>query len=308
MKKLFTLLLALIMVFSLAACDGDDNPSDNDVNNNSDTSQTTNQNGGSSIGGGSIGGSDIEEDETSGAENNRNQIDTNGKTWDDLDEYTTGIPKPGFVKDSPLVLESLGDKLLRFQANDGTTEEDVRAYISEMENEGFVVETGTDTTEMYNGSVKSEDGKQILNFSYSFGQISIDVPIYYDDGADENADASENNNVSEETNNNEPDNSSEEVESIDWPDNDYTNLVPEPEGATIISGGEVGGYMFRLNMTMPLEDAQIYAQQLADSGFEGTEEMWENINTYSYNGTNADGWTVTFSWRDGEVTYNIKKP
>ena len=59
MKKLFAMLLALIMVFSLAACDGDDNPSDNDVNNNSDTSQTTNQNGGGSIGGGNIGGSDI---------------------------------------------------------------------------------------------------------------------------------------------------------------------------------------------------------------------------------------------------------
>ena len=224
-----------------------------------------------------------------------------------MGEYTAGIPKPDFVKDSPLVVKSLDDKFLRFQANDGTTEDDVRAYISEMENEGFIVETGTNTTEMYNGTVKTEDGKQIINFSYNFGQISIDVPICYDDGADENADESGSNDVSEETDNNEPDNSNEEVEGIEWPDNDYTELVPEPKDATIISGAENGGYMYGFVIAISLEDAQAYAQQLADAGFEGDMETMESRN--SYNGTNADGWFVSLQWRnETEALLTIKKP
>lgn len=305
MKRLLLFSLTLILIFSLAACGGDDKPSSDESNNAPDTSQTTNQTGSGSIGG-SFGSSEID-GEISGGESIFEQIDTESKTWDDLNEYTKDLPSPDFVKDSPLVLESMDEVFLRFQGISGTTIEEVKEYISELETSGYVVRAGSNTADTYMGHIEKEDGSIVINFSYNFGQVSIDVPVYYDDGSEENSEPDDDV-FSEEADDAEPDNSSEEVESIDWPDNNYTNLVPEPEGATIISGGEVGGYMFQLNMTMPLEDAQIYAQQLADSGFEGTEEMWENINTYKYNGANADGWTVTFSWRDGEVTYNIKKP
>lgn len=289
MKKFLALVLVLMMALSLAACGGEKAPASS---GSGTTDPGTSQNGESN-------------DNKSG---NDGRIQTTGKTWDDLSEYTAELPKPDFVADSPLVLESVGDQFLRFQAVDGTTVDDVKAYISEMEDAGYTVQSGSDSGETYIGEVADTNGNIVLNYSYNFGQVSIDVPISYGNNSDDGnlpdeVDASAENPNADNGEPSEIDND-DEITAIPWPDNDVTRLVPEPEEATVISSLDAGHSYF-ITMAMSFDDAYAYAEQLVADGFEGDLETLKS-NSKMFWGTNPDGVKVSLMWNsETEVILDI---
>lgn len=92
-----------------------------------------------------------------------------------------------------------------------------------------------------------------------------------------------------------------------WPENEHTEKVPEPEKATIKSAIDGGGKRWTIMMTMTLEDAQEYVQQLYDAGFEG--DLASMDSNHSYVGKTADGWSISFTWRsEAQVILGIQAP
>ena len=302
MKKILTLALALMIAFSLAACGG---KSGNRLLDDLQNAVGEKIPFGSSK---SDPGASQNSESNGNESRNDGQIQTTGKTWDDLSEYTAKLPKPDFVTDSPLMLESVGDKFLRFQAVDGTTIDDIKAYISEMENAGYVVQSGSDAAETYIGDVRDTNGNIVLNYSYNFGQVSIDVPISYGYGPDEGnlpdeADASAENPNMDNGEQSEIDHA-DEITAIPWPDNDITKLVPKAEKATVISSLDVG-HSYYITMAMSFDDAYAYAEQLVADGFEGDLETLKS-NSKMFWGTNPDGVKVSLMWNsETEVILDI---
>lgn len=54
---------------------------------------------------------------------------------------------------------------------------------------------------------------------------------------------------------------------LDWPDNDYTKLVPIPDcGGKVLAANEIGT-LFGIELEWTMEQGLVYAQQLQDAGF-----------------------------------------
>ena len=235
MKKILVLILSLLLVFSLVACDSGDNPNPSGTNNSDDplsrdpgTSQSGNQ-------GGTQGGA------TSG----------------DVGSMISGI----------------GSSTALYSDMDAASKQ---AFIAEGARQGLDISFGADgsTTIM-----DTTDGTTLIqkpdgNWVFSDGQ------------------------------------GGEGQIGGNWPDNEYTKLVPKPsfELYAAVIEDETFSVMFT-NAT--IEQIKAYAEQVKAAGFNLNEELTdENVMgmvIYSFAAENADGYSVEVFSASGTTGLRISK-
>ena len=106
---------------------------------------------------------------------------------------------------------------------------------------------------------------------------------------------------------------------VAWPSNQYTNLIPKPEGATIYDEKEVDNAYY-LGHTIDLKDWTIeeckaYAEKLKEAGFTtpGTGSssvvLTDTDSSYSFGAENSDGVYVTVGSSNnvGRISITINK-
>ena len=77
---------------------------------------------------------------------------------------------------------------------------------------------------------------------------------------------------------------------LDWPDNDYTKLVPAPDcGGKVLTSGEIGE-LFAIELKWSMEQGLTYAQLLQDAGF--GEDCVEKYEKQGYLDRTANGVNV----------------
>lgn len=134
MKKFLAILLAAMMLLSLAAC-GENNTTDPDKDNPG-VSQSDDKGGGEST--------------NSGGNTDNGNAPSNEKEWPD-DKFTTHVPKPSFASYVSCSEKSAADGYILgqygFSLEDEVNMDDVRAYVEELKNAGFTDSvTTTDTS------------------------------------------------------------------------------------------------------------------------------------------------------------------
>jgi len=152
MKRFFALLLAMAMVFSLAACGGDEEPAPGGSGEPTATQQQQ-QNDPPS------GGSQSAVDE-----------------WTQHAAYTGGLPRPDFIKDTGAIEMRIGEEAcVRFFGKDGTTIEDMKTYLSALEDDTYTLYISADTDAMFTGHLERQDGSMKIEFLYNggAGQLTI---------------------------------------------------------------------------------------------------------------------------------------
>lgn len=235
MKRFLILMLSLLLVFSLVACNSNDNPDPSGTNNNEDplnrdpgTSQSGNQ-------GGTQGGA------TSG----------------DVGSMISGI----------------GSSTALYSDMDAASKQ---AFIAEGARQGLDISFGADGSTTI---VDTTDGTTLIqkpdgNWVFSDGQ------------------------------------GGEGQIGGNWPDNEYTKLVPKPsfELYAAVVEGETFSVMFT-NAT--IEQIKAYAEQVKAAGFNLNEELTdENVMgmvIYSFAAENADGYSVEVFSASGTTGLRISK-
>ena len=235
MKRFLILMLSLLLVFSLVACNSNDNPDPSGTNNNEDplnrdpgTSQSGNQ-------GGTQGGA------TSG----------------DVGSMISGI----------------GSSTALYSDMDA---ESKQAFIAEGARQGLDISFGADGSTTI---VDTNDGTTLIqkpdgNWVFSDGQ------------------------------------GGEGQIGGNWPDNEYTKLVPKPsfELYAAVIEDETFSVMFT-NAT--IEQIKAYAEQVKAAGFNLNEELTdENVMgmvIYSFAAENADGYSVEVFSASGTTGLRISK-
>ena len=77
---------------------------------------------------------------------------------------------------------------------------------------------------------------------------------------------------------------------LNWPDNDYTKLVPAPDcGGKVLTSGEIGT-LFAIELKWDMEQGLTYAQLLEDAGF--GDDCVEKYEQYGYIDRTANGVNV----------------
>ena len=77
---------------------------------------------------------------------------------------------------------------------------------------------------------------------------------------------------------------------LNWPDNDYTKLVPAPDcGGKVLTSGEIGT-LFAIELKWEMEQGLTYAQLLEDAGF--GDDCVEKYEQYGYIDRTANGVNV----------------
>ena len=235
MKKLLILMLALLLAFSLVACDsGDDPNNDNPLNRDPGTSQNGGENNNGTQGG------------TQG-----------GATSGDVGSMISGI----------------GSSTALYSDMDAASKQ---AFIAEGARQGLDISFGADGSTTI---VDTTDGTTLIqkpdgNWVFSDGQ------------------------------------GGEGQIGGNWPDNEYTKLVPKPsfELYAAVIEGETFSVMFT-NAT--IEQIKAYAEQVKAAGFNLNEELTdENVMgmvIYSFAAENADGYSVEVFSASGTTGLRISK-
>ena len=235
MKKILVLMLSLLLVFSLVACDSGDNPNPSGTNNSDDplsrdpgTSQSGNQ-------GGTQGGA------TSGDVGSMiSGIGSSTALYSDMDAES----KQAFIAEG--ARQGLD---ISFGADGSTT----------------IVDTNDGTTLIQkpdgNWVVKDADGGE--------GQIGGD-----------------------------------------WPDNEFTKLVPKPSFE--LYAAAVDGDTFSVLFTnATIEQLKAYADQVKAAGFNLNEELTDQnvmgMVIYTFSAENADGYSVEIFSASGSSGMRIDK-
>ena len=235
MKKLLILMLALLLAFSLVACDSGDNPNNDDpLNRDPGTSQNGGENNNGTQGG------------TQG-----------GATSGDVGSMISGI----------------GSSTALYSDMDAASKQ---AFIAEGARQGLDISFGADGSTTI---VDTTDGTTLIqkpdgNWVFSDGQ------------------------------------GGEGQIGGNWPDNEYTKLVPKPsfELYAAVIEGETFSVMFT-NAT--IEQIKAYAEQVKAAGFNLNEELTdENVMgmvIYSFAAENADGYSVEIFSASGSSGMRIDK-
>ena len=235
MKKLIALLLALVMVFALAACDSGDDPNNDDpLNRDPGTSQNGGENNNGTQGG------------TQG-----------GATSGDVGSMISGI----------------GSSTALYSDMDAASKQ---AFIAEGARQGLDISFGADGSTTI---VDTTDGTTLIqkpdgNWVFSDGQ------------------------------------GGEGQIGGNWPDNEYTKLVPKPsfELYAAVIEDETFSVMFT-NAT--IEQIKAYVEQVKAAGFNLNEELTdENVMgmvIYSFAAENADGYSVEVFSASGTTGLRISK-
>ena len=235
MKKLLILMLALLLAFSLVACDSGDNPNNDDPLNRD---PGTSQNGGEN--------------------NNGTQGGTQGSA-------TSG--------DVGSMISGIGSSTALYSDMDAASKQ---AFIAEGARQGLDISFGADGSTTI---VDTTDGTTLIqkpdgNWVFSDGQ------------------------------------GGEGQIGGNWPDNEYTKLVPKPsfELYAAVIEGETFSVMFT-NAT--IEQIKAYAEQVKAAGFNLNEELTdENVMgmvIYSFAAENADGYSVEVFSASGTTGLRISK-
>ena len=92
-------------------------------------------------------------------------------------------------------------------------------------------------------------------------------------------------------------------ESIAWPENEFTALIPKPKTGTIAEESSFDNLYFKgINITLTnwsVEDCKAYAEELMAAGFTQPGAGFDSVvvkddgSDYSFGATNADGVYVT---------------
>ena len=92
-------------------------------------------------------------------------------------------------------------------------------------------------------------------------------------------------------------------ESIAWPENEFTALIPKPKTGTIAEESSFDNVYFKgINITLTnwsVEDCKAYAEELMAAGFTQPGAGFDSVvvkddgSDYSFGATNADGVYVT---------------
>ena len=280
MKKLSALLLALVMVLSLAACGGggdDKTPSNEDKTPSSSQQQQQNT---------PAPGTD-KPDNTPAANEGGSMAD-----WDysDYADYTGGVPEPEFDYTVSGIIND------QFAFKSKASVDEINAWKQTLLDNG--------AKEVREGETWAViDGAHLIEMN---GVLGGEARIYIslDDRPVSGGEQPEQSDTAD-PGTTEPDNSGEVIEGEPWPENEFTSLVPKPENATVVNHMSVAGNDYTVIMAMTLDDAYAYAQQLVAAGFEGDAEMLKS-NSRMYYGTNADGAKVEIMWNnETEVMLNI---
>ena len=235
MKKLLILMLALLLAFSLVACDsGDDPNNDNPLNCDPGTSQN-------------------------GGENN------NG---------TQGGTQGGAISgDVGSMISGIGSSTALYSDMDAASKQ---AFIAEGARQGLDISFGADGSTTI---VDTTDGTTLIqkpdgNWVFSDGQ------------------------------------GGEGQIGGNWPDNEYTKLVPKPsfELYAAVIEDETFSVMFT-NAT--IEQIKAYAEQVKAAGFNLNEELTDQnvmgMVIYTFSAENADGYSVEVFSASGTTGLRISK-
>ena len=235
MKKILVLMLSLLLVFCLVACDSGDNPNPSGTNNSDDplsrdpgTSQSGNQ-------GGTQGGA------------------TNG----DVGSMISGI----------------GSSTALYSDMDA---ESKQAFIAEGARQGLDISFGADGSTTI---VDTNDGTTLIQ------KPDGNWVVKDADGGEGQIGG-------------------------DWPDNEFTKLVPKPSFE--LYAAAVDGDTFSVMFTnATIEQIKAYAEQVKAAGFNLNEELTdENVMgmvIYSFAAENADGYSVEVFSASGTTGLRISK-
>ncbi len=90
---------------------------------------------------------------------------------------------------------------------------------------------------------------------------------------------------------------------LDWPENDYTALVPMPdEGGKVLAANEIGT-LFSVELNWEMEKGIAYARKLQDAGF--GEDCVEKYEQYGYIDRTANGVNVQLLDLFGQTSISI---
>ncbi|MBR3705964.1 MAG: hypothetical protein IKM19_03260 [Firmicutes bacterium] len=90
---------------------------------------------------------------------------------------------------------------------------------------------------------------------------------------------------------------------LDWPENDYTALIPTPdEGGKVLAANEIGT-LFSVELNWEMEKGIAYAQKLRDAGF--GDDCVEKYEQYGYIDRTANGVNVQLLDMFGQTSISI---
>jgi hypothetical protein len=97
----------------------------------------------------------------------------------------------------------------------------------------------------------------------------------------------------------------------DWPDNEFTRLVPKPN--FVVLGASEDGDTFTIGFNnVTIEQTKAYAEKLKAAGFTIDEETEDiavmGIVAYKFSAKNEDGYFVSLVNATGVTALEIKKP
>jgi len=90
---------------------------------------------------------------------------------------------------------------------------------------------------------------------------------------------------------------------LDWPENDYTALIPTPDkGGKVLAANEIGT-LFSVELNWEMEKGIAYAQKLRDAGF--GDDCVEKYEQYGYIDRTANGVNVQLLDMFGQTSISI---
>lgn len=97
------------------------------------------------------------------------------------------------------------------------------------------------------------------------------------------------------------------ADSMNWPSNEYTSIVPRPSKGTVKKIDTKDGIYCLLLTGADMVDAKTYAASLINYGY--TSEVTETIedNQYLFGGGNSSGAFVVVSYQNGQFIIGIQK-
>jgi catechol 2,3-dioxygenase-like lactoylglutathione lyase family enzyme len=97
----------------------------------------------------------------------------------------------------------------------------------------------------------------------------------------------------------------------DWPDNEFTKLLPKPD-FTLVGANTYSNEFTVAFSGVTVEQVKAYVEQVKAKGFtanaETQDENYAGIAIYTYSASNAVGYTVTITFSAGIAGLGIEKP
>ena len=96
----------------------------------------------------------------------------------------------------------------------------------------------------------------------------------------------------------------------DWPDNEFTKLIPKPDFELFAANTETDSFSVAF-MSATIEQIKDYAAKVKAAGFNINEEVEDQeamgMVIYSFTAENADGYTVEITFANGTSSLSISK-